>query len=195
MGLEFTKTEAKQWAKENLKGLEGVIHASYTPDLSGLDEEGIRWDVNYLIANKLSCILCAVEASAMTFEERKQFVEIVCDEAKDKIHVSMTILQNTVEEDLEMLAHFEKVGGSFALIFPAMMPRSPSCRSKAGARGVRWVCCQISNPPPPCRFKARAACLSCGCPPVYGSIRLATAFSSKTRMSIPKCSRYHFHAA
>ena len=116
MALEFTKTEAKQWAKKNLKGLEGVIHASYTPDLSGLDEDGIRWDVQYLIANKLSCILCAVEASAMTFEERKQFVEIVCDEAKDKIHVSMTILQNTVEEDIEMMHHFEKVGGTFILL-------------------------------------------------------------------------------
>jgi dihydrodipicolinate synthase/N-acetylneuraminate lyase len=116
MALEFTKKEAKQWAKVNLKGLEGVIHASYTPDLSGLDEEGIRWDVQYLIANQLNCILCAVEASAMTFEERKIFAEIVCDEAKDKIHVSMTILQNTVEEDIEMMHHFEKVGGTFILL-------------------------------------------------------------------------------
>jgi dihydrodipicolinate synthase/N-acetylneuraminate lyase len=116
MALEFTKKEAKQWAKKNLKGLEGVLHASYKPDLSGLDEEGIRWDVQYLIANKLSCILCAVEASALTFEERKQFVKIVCDEAKGKIHVSMTILQNTVDEDIEMVHHFEKVGGTFALI-------------------------------------------------------------------------------
>ncbi|MBN1832557.1 MAG: dihydrodipicolinate synthase family protein [Deltaproteobacteria bacterium] len=127
MALEFTKKEAKQWAKENLMGLEGVIHASYTPDLSGLDEEGIRWDVQYLIANQLSCILCAVEASAMTFEERKQFVEIVCDEAKDKIHVSMTILQNTVEEDIEMMHQFEKVGGTFILLgHPVQFyPRSP----------------------------------------------------------------------
>jgi 4-hydroxy-tetrahydrodipicolinate synthase len=116
MALEFTKTEAKQWAKEKLKRLEGFIFASFTPDLSGLDEEGIRWDVQYLIANQLSCMLCAVETSAMTFEERKQFVEIVCDEAKDKIHVSMNVLQGTVEEDVEMMHHFEKDGGTFILL-------------------------------------------------------------------------------
>jgi len=127
MALEFTKAEAKQWAKKNLKGLEGVIHASFTPDLAELDEEGIRWDVQYLIANQLSCILCAVESCGMTFEERKKFVEIVCDEAKGKIHVSMTILQNTVEEDIEMMAHFEKVGGTFILLgHPVQFyPRSP----------------------------------------------------------------------
>jgi 4-hydroxy-tetrahydrodipicolinate synthase len=127
MALEFTKTEAKQWAKKNLKGLEGVIHASFTPDLSGLDEEGIRWDVRYLIANQLSCILCAVESCGMTFEERKKFVEIVCDEAKGKIHVSMTILQDTVEQDIEMMKYFEKVGGTFILLgHPVQFyPRSP----------------------------------------------------------------------
>jgi len=127
MALEFTKTEAKQWAKKNLKGLEGVIHASFTPDLSGLDEEGIRWDVQYLISHQLSCILCAVESCGMTFEERKKFVEIVCDEARGKIHVSMTILQNTVEEDIEMMKHFEKVGGTFVLLgHPVQFyPRTP----------------------------------------------------------------------
>ncbi len=48
------------------------------------------------------------------------------------------------------------------LIFPAKMPRSPNANSKAGARGVRSVCCQISKPPPPCMFMARQACRSQG---------------------------------
>lgn len=63
----------------------------------------------------------------MTFEERKKFVETVCDEAKGKIHVSMTILQNTVEEDIEMMHHFEKVGGTFILLgHPVQFyPRTP----------------------------------------------------------------------
>ncbi len=48
----------------------------------------------------------------MTFEERKKFVEIVCDEARGKMHSSATVLQDTVEQDIEMLHHIEKVGGT-----------------------------------------------------------------------------------
>ena len=51
MALEYTKKEAKAWAKKNFKGLEAVIFPSFTPDLSKLDEEGIRWDVNHIIDN------------------------------------------------------------------------------------------------------------------------------------------------
>jgi len=31
--MEFTKAEAKDWAKTNLKGLEAVLFPSFTPDL------------------------------------------------------------------------------------------------------------------------------------------------------------------
>jgi 4-hydroxy-tetrahydrodipicolinate synthase len=114
--MEFIKSESKQWAKKNLKGLEAVIFPSFTPNLAELDEEGIRYDVQHLAKNGFTSALCAVEACGMTFEERKKFVEIVCHEAKGKMHTSMTILQDTVEQDIEMLKHFEKVGGDFVTL-------------------------------------------------------------------------------
>jgi 4-hydroxy-tetrahydrodipicolinate synthase len=114
--MEFTKSEAKQWAKESLKGLAAVVHASFTPDLAELDAEGIRYDVQHLIKNGFTSLLCATEACGMTFEERKKFVEIVCNEAKDKALTFMTVMQDTVEQDIEVLQHFEKVGGKFAML-------------------------------------------------------------------------------
>jgi 4-hydroxy-tetrahydrodipicolinate synthase len=116
MALPFTKSEAKVWAKKNFKGLEAVIFPSFTPDLQKLDEEGIRWDVNHIIDNGFMSAMCAIESCGLTFEERKQFVEIVCKEAKGKIHTSLTVLQDTVEEDIQMLKHAEKVGCSLATI-------------------------------------------------------------------------------
>jgi 4-hydroxy-tetrahydrodipicolinate synthase len=113
--MEFTKSEAKQWAKKNFKGLECVMLPSFTPDLASLDEEGIRWDVQYLIKQGYFSILCAVELSELTIEERKQFMRIVCDEAKGKIKVSVANLYRTVDEAIEMLNYFEKVGGDSAL--------------------------------------------------------------------------------
>jgi 4-hydroxy-tetrahydrodipicolinate synthase len=115
ISMEFTKSEAKQWARENYKGLECIIMPSFTPDLAELDEESIRWDVQYHISQGWFSILCAIESSGMTNEERKKFLEIVCDEAKGKIHVSMAMLVDTVKGDVELLQHFEKVGGSHVL--------------------------------------------------------------------------------
>jgi 4-hydroxy-tetrahydrodipicolinate synthase len=110
--MEYSKAEAKSWAKHNLKGLEVPIFPSFTPDLKELDEEGIRFDVNQIYANGFTGVMAAPEACGMTFEERKKFVEIVCDEAKGKMHASATVLQDTIEEDIEMLHHIEKVGGT-----------------------------------------------------------------------------------
>ena len=116
MALSYTKPEAKKWAKKYLKGLEVPIFPSFSPDLETLDEEGIRWDVNHIIANGFTSVLVAIEACGLTFEERKKFVEIVCSEVKGRIHVSATVLQDTVEQDIEMLQHMEKVGCTFATV-------------------------------------------------------------------------------
>jgi 4-hydroxy-tetrahydrodipicolinate synthase len=110
--MEYTRFEAKAWAKKNIKGLEVPIFPSFTPDLEKLDEEGIRWDVNHIIANGFTSVMVAPEACGMTFEERKQMVEIVCDEARGKIHTAVSVMQDTVEQDIEMMRHFEKVGGT-----------------------------------------------------------------------------------
>ena len=86
MALEYSKSEAKKWTKKHLKGLEAVIFPSFTPDLQELDEEGIRYDVNHLIANGFTSAMVSPESCGMTFEELNKLVEIVCDEARGKIH-------------------------------------------------------------------------------------------------------------
>ncbi len=114
--MEFSKTEAKEWAKEHIKGLEAVLFPSFSPDLSELDEEGIRYDVQHLAANGFTSALCASEVCGMTFEERMKFIEIALDEARGKINISITVLHDTVEQDMEMLQRYEKAGGSVAML-------------------------------------------------------------------------------
>jgi 4-hydroxy-tetrahydrodipicolinate synthase len=124
--MEFTKSEAKQWAKKHYQGLIGNISPSFTPDLAELDEEGIRHDVRHHINKGMFSFLCETEGCAMTFEERKKFVEIACDEAKGKILVMIFTGIDTIERDIELLKHFEKVGGTHTLFgWPGMFyPRS-----------------------------------------------------------------------
>ena len=114
--MEYSKSQAKLWARNNMKGLEVPIFPSFTPDLGKLDEEGIRYDVNHIFANGFTSVMAAPETCGMTFDERKKFVEIVCDEARGKMHSSVSVLQDTVEQDIEMLHHIEKVGGTHATL-------------------------------------------------------------------------------
>jgi len=120
------KSELKKWAKEHMKGVENVLLPSFTPDLSALDEEGIRWDVQQSIKHGFFSMLCAIECG-LTFEEAKRFVTIAADEAKGKICVSVTLVCDSLDQNMAMLAHAEKVGCTHVLLgYPAnMYPKSP----------------------------------------------------------------------
>jgi 4-hydroxy-tetrahydrodipicolinate synthase len=124
--MEFTKSEAKQWARENYKGLSGTISPSFTPDLKKLDEEGIRHDVRHNISKGMFSVFCQTEICALTMEERKRYIEIACEEAKGKALISMFTGIETIEQDIELLRHFEKIGGTHTLLgWPGMFyPKS-----------------------------------------------------------------------
>lgn len=107
--MAIKKSELKEWAKENMVGVENCLFPSFSPDLSELDEEGIRWDVQQSIEHGFFSTLCAAE-TGLTFEEAKRFVEIVADEAGGKILVSVTLLFDSFEQNREMLRHAEEVG-------------------------------------------------------------------------------------
>lgn len=116
MALEFGRKEAKAWAKEKFRGLEAPIFPSFTPDLSDLDEDGIRYDVNHIIANGMVSILIAPEACGMTMDEIKRFISIVNDEARGKVHTSVSVLMNTVEDNIAVMQHHQATGGEFAML-------------------------------------------------------------------------------
>jgi len=109
------KSEMQAWAAENMKGVENQLMPSFTPDLESLDEEGIRWDVQKSKEHGFFSTLCACEAG-MSFDEAKQFVEIVSDEAGDELEVSTTLVFDSFEQNFEMLEHAERVGLDSALI-------------------------------------------------------------------------------
>jgi 4-hydroxy-tetrahydrodipicolinate synthase len=112
-------SELKKWAKEHMRGVENVTIPSFSPDLSELDEEGIRWDVRQAVAHGFFSTLCAAEVG-LTFEEAKRFVEIVTSEAKGKICVSTTLLFDTIEQNIEFAKHAQRVGCNTALLgYPA----------------------------------------------------------------------------
>ncbi len=118
MSMNIHKSEMKAWAKENLVGVENIAFPSFSPDLSELDEDGIRWDVQQSIRHGFFSTLCAVE-TGMTFDEIKRFVSIVADEGRGKILVSLVLLVDSFEKTMALIRHAEKVGcHSVTLGFP-----------------------------------------------------------------------------
>lgn len=117
--------DLKKWARAEMKGVGNLLIPSFTPDLSELDEEGIRWDVRQSIGHGFYSTLCSTEVG-MSFEEAKRFVGIVAEEAKGKLLVSTTVFFDSLEKNMAMLAHAEKVGCSHVLLGypPSFHPES-----------------------------------------------------------------------
>lgn len=103
------KSMMKQWAKENLKGVENTLFPSFTPDMKALDEEGIRLDVRQSIKHGFFSTMCATEVG-LTLDEAKQFVAIAADEAGDDILVTIALILDSFEDNMDLMLHAEKAG-------------------------------------------------------------------------------------
>ena len=116
--LEYKKSEAKEWAKENLRGVENCFYPCFTPDLKEIDEKGIRFDIQESIKNGFFATLLPIDAGGLTLEEIKKCLEIACDEAKGKIHISFWLYCNSIEETIELARFAESVGCAKAMLSP-----------------------------------------------------------------------------
>lgn len=113
--MPIDKRDLKDWAREHFRGFENVLMPSFTPDLATLDEEGIRRDVRQSIRHGFFSTLCSVE-TGLTFEEKKRFLEVAADEAAGEISVALSLAGDTLEENLALLEHAEKVGCTHGLL-------------------------------------------------------------------------------
>lgn len=107
-------------------GVENTTLPSFSPDLSELDEAGIRHDVECAVRHGFFSTLVATE-TGLAFEEAKRFVSIVADQARGRIAVSTTLLFDSLDENEAMLEHAEKAGCQAVLLGypPSFYPRSP----------------------------------------------------------------------
>src|SRR5712692_7072055 len=99
--MEYTKANAKDWARETFHGVCNVIIQSYTADLKRLNEKGIRHDVRRNIELGFWGALLVSEAGT-TMAEMKQFMEIAVDEAKERHHFLLHGTFDTADDIVKM---------------------------------------------------------------------------------------------
>jgi 4-hydroxy-tetrahydrodipicolinate synthase len=115
----YTKKTARDWAWQNLKGCFNVVIPSYTSDLKGLNEKGIRHDVRLSIAHGFTGTLLVSE-TAITLQEYTQFFEWANDESKGKIKLIHHAAFNTLEENIQSAKAAEANGCELVLLsYPA----------------------------------------------------------------------------
>ena len=97
---EYAKAEAREWAREHMRGCANVVIPSYSRDLRRLNEQGIRHDVRRCIELGFKGSLLVSEVN-ITLEEYRQFAEWAHDEAAGRLQLAHHASFNTLEENVE----------------------------------------------------------------------------------------------
>lgn len=107
--LKYARKDIKRWAKEHYRGLENCLMATFTGDMTDIDEAGIRLDVRQSISHGFTRTLIVTDCGT-TLIELKRMIEIIIDEAQGKILTCMWLGFDNLKTQLEMLRFGEEVG-------------------------------------------------------------------------------------
>lgn len=120
----YTKPEARDWARERLRGVANVIIPTFTADLRDVNESAIRHDVRRDIELGFLGAL-AVAETATTPDEYVRFVEWAVDEAAGRLMTIHHASFNTLDENVEMARRASAAGAELVLLSypPTFYPR------------------------------------------------------------------------
>lgn len=120
---KYSKSDAKQYAKEKLRG---VFSAFCLPETSDgqIDEPGLRRDIRHLIDVIGSAGLYVHGFYGnfwlLTVAERKRALEIVVDEAKGRVPIICRCAHQCLRDTLDLIRHAEAMGADLiSLVGPA----------------------------------------------------------------------------
>lgn len=111
----YAKHEARDWAKEHMRGVANVIIPSFTQDLTRVSEQGIRHDVRKEIEYGFWGALLVSEVN-ITVEEYTQSLEWAVDEAQGRFRLIHHASFNTLKENIAAAQAAERVGAELILL-------------------------------------------------------------------------------
>lgn len=131
---EYKKSEAKEWARESFRGIENVLTPSFKPTdmgegiMLGLDEAGVRHDVNMSIKHGFFATTVAAEGIHLILQEMviRPYYQVVKDEARGRIKLDAYICNNTMDEQIKNIKIAEEEGFDCAMVAfsPSFYPKS-----------------------------------------------------------------------
>jgi len=117
--VDYTKTEARDWAKEKYDGTVAVTHPSYTSDFAKINENAIRHDVLKLKELGFSGTLLVAEVN-VTPEENARITAVAREAAGDDFALFFHAIFSTLEENVHAANLAAAAGADRALLaYPA----------------------------------------------------------------------------
>jgi 4-hydroxy-tetrahydrodipicolinate synthase len=114
--MKYKKSEAKQYAKKNMRGVWGGSLTPFTPDYK-IDEDGIRFNIRHCIDHiQLGGLyLNALQGESLyqTIAERKRVMKVAVEEAKGGMAILAYTSDPVLENAIDMSRHAEDVGADY----------------------------------------------------------------------------------
>lgn len=102
----------------NLKGTTVAMITPFTKD-DGIDEAGMRENINYLMDRGVDGLLAAGttgESATITHDEQRRMIDILVDEVNGKVKAIAGAGSNSSKEALGLVQHAENAGADAALV-------------------------------------------------------------------------------
>ncbi|MBP1823285.1 dihydrodipicolinate synthase family protein [Mycobacterium sp. OAE908] len=116
---DYTKRDARAWAREHLIGCSGVTHPSFSLDLAKVNDKGIAHDIDLLMELGFQYTLLVSEV-AITPDEYARFTAVSRETAGDKLGLFFHAAFDTLAENIEAVRLAERAGADLALLaYPA----------------------------------------------------------------------------
>jgi len=116
----FRRNEAKEWARENMRGVWAAALTPFTPGSLAIDDAAVRRNFRhwiedlgidgFFVAGKQG------EFFSMTLEERKRIFEITLEETQGKAGSIMSCSDQNMETVIELARHAEKIGATSIVV-------------------------------------------------------------------------------
>ncbi len=132
---EYSKSEAMDWARENLRGQWTTIMTPFTPD-DELDEDGLRGNVRHIRSLGTQgggCTWGMGEFWSLTHEERTRVYDLVSEEANGEWPIAAHVTHTSAKSMLALAEHANEVGFDLLIVAP------PYIVTKTEQQVIDWV--------------------------------------------------------
>lgn len=118
--MKYRKSEAKDYAREHLRGLWAATLTPFEPGNLSMDEAGFRRNFRHWVDTlKIAGLFVTGkqgEFFSMSVAERKRSFEIAVDECGDKAGTIMSTSDENLDTVLELSRHAQNIGADYVII-------------------------------------------------------------------------------
>ncbi|MDX2142057.1 MAG: dihydrodipicolinate synthase family protein [Rhodospirillaceae bacterium] len=118
--MAYGKKDAKDFARENLKGIWAAALTPFRPDDLALDEAGLRRNLRHWVDDLgLAGLFIAGkqgEFFSMSMAERKRIFEIAVEETLGRARTIMSCSDQNLDNVLELANHAQAIGADFIVV-------------------------------------------------------------------------------